>query len=497
MASQTSWLLGADPQPHAPVVKKQIGVTSAIFFILNKIIGTGIFSLPSSIYKSTGSVGWSIVLWIFGGIVSYAGLNVYLEFGLEIPKSGGEKNYLERIYKRPKHLALSVFAVASFIMNTSAANAYTFGLYTLLAFGVDNPSALHARIISVLCISVVIFVHAVYPKAGRFLFNSLGGFKVGVLFIITFTGILVLVRLIKLPEQPDNFSSPFQNDGFGGGVYNYAISLLRILYAYKGWDNCNAIMGEIKNPARTMGVAGPLAIGMITFLYTACTVAYFAAVPKAQIADSGAIIAGNFFRVVFGNSAASRILPLCVSLSNLGNVLVVSYAGGAVTHELGKHHFLPFSKAISSTRPFGTPMFALAIYWFFTVALLVLPPPGEIYEFVVDLQQYPYTIITCAVTAGLLYLQYNHVAENWGTKQDRYRSPLFLTLLFLLTDIFLIVMPWIPPPQPTGSIPYYATPLVSLIILGIGPLYWLYWRHTSNAAILEEEIRRGEYLVVD
>jgi amino acid transporter len=499
MASQNSWLLVNEVDiPEHVKHKRQIGLTSAIFFILNKIIGTGIFSLPSSVYKSTGSVGWSILLWIFGGVASYAGLNVYLEFGLEIPKSGGEKNYLERIYRRPKHLALSVFAIASLLMNTSAANSYTFGLYTLLAMGVDDPSPFHARIIAVVCISLVVFVHSVYPRIGRLLFNSLGMFKVGVLFVITFSGAAVWSGLIDLPDQPDNFKNAFQNDGFGGGSFNYAIAILRILYAYKGWDNCNAIMGEIKNPARTMGLAGPLAIGLITILYTACTLAYFVAVPKQQIANSGAIIAGKFFFIIFGKNAASRVLPLCVSLSNLGNVLVVSYAGGAVTHELGKHHFLPFSSAISSLSSFGTPMVALGIYWFFTVAFLVLPPPGEVYEFIVDLQQYPYTLITCAVTGGLLYLQYNHVAENWGTKKDRYRSPLPLTLLYFITNIFLIIMPWIPPPEPTGSaFPYYSTPLAGIVILALGPLYWLYWRRTRDALLLDEEISRGEYLVID
>lgn len=500
MASQRTWLLANDAEESQPLNRqnRHLGVTSAIFFILNKIIGTGIFSLPSSVYKSTGSVGWSIVLWVFGGVASYAGLNVYLEFGLEIPKSGGEKNYLERIYRRPKHLALSVFAIASLVMNTSAANSYTFGLYTLLAAGKDEPAPVHARIIAVICISLVVFVHSVHPRTGRLLFNSLGIFKVAVLFVVTLSGIAVWLGLLQLAELPNNFKDAFQNDGFGGGAFNYSIALLRILYAYKGWDNCNAIMGEIKNPAKTMGVAGPVAIGLVTVLYTACTLSYFVAIPKDEIANSGAIIAGKFFFVIFGKNAASRILPFCVSLSNLGNVLVVSYANGAVIHELGKHHFLPFSTAISSLSRFGTPVIALSIYWFFTVAFLVLPPPGEIYEFIVDLQQYPYTLITCSVTGGLLYLQYNHVAENWGTKKDGYRSPLLLTLLFLLTNVFLIIMPWVPPPQPTDSVfPYYATPLAGIIILLLGPLYWLYWKSTNDAVLMEQEISRGEYLVID
>lgn len=45
---------------------RKLGVTGAAFLIINKIIGTGIFSTPSSIFQATGSVGVSIFLWLIG-----------------------------------------------------------------------------------------------------------------------------------------------------------------------------------------------------------------------------------------------------------------------------------------------------------------------------------------------------------------------------------------------------------------------------------------------
>ena len=78
---------------------RKLGVTSSVFLILNKMIGTGsmflprylwpvlnflspVFSTPSGIYKATGSVGVSLILWVVGGILTFSGLSVYLEFGL-------------------------------------------------------------------------------------------------------------------------------------------------------------------------------------------------------------------------------------------------------------------------------------------------------------------------------------------------------------------------------------------------------------------------------
>ena len=45
---------------------QKIGITGAVFLILNKMIGTGIFSTPSGIFAATGSVGVCLFLWIIG-----------------------------------------------------------------------------------------------------------------------------------------------------------------------------------------------------------------------------------------------------------------------------------------------------------------------------------------------------------------------------------------------------------------------------------------------
>lgn len=45
---------------------QKIGITGAVFLILNKMIGTGIFSTPSGIFANTGSVGVCLFLWVIG-----------------------------------------------------------------------------------------------------------------------------------------------------------------------------------------------------------------------------------------------------------------------------------------------------------------------------------------------------------------------------------------------------------------------------------------------
>lgn len=95
---------------------------------VGRIIGTGIFSTPSSILGSVGSVGASLMLWVFGFFLSACGLFIWLEYGTMIPRSGGEKVYLEAIYKRPRYLATTVFAVNAILLVFSSANNIVSGI---------------------------------------------------------------------------------------------------------------------------------------------------------------------------------------------------------------------------------------------------------------------------------------------------------------------------------------------------------------------------------
>jgi amino acid transporter len=137
--------------------------------------------------------------------------------------------------------------------------------------------------------------------------------------------------------------------------------LLSIIYSYKGWENANYVIGELKHPRKTLSIAAPLAIGGVTILYVLANVAYFAAIPKKDLATSEVLVAALFFKNVFGDTAGGRSLPVFVALSNLGNVLAVSFAHARLNQEFGKEALLPFSRFWASIKPFGAPAPAVSV----------------------------------------------------------------------------------------------------------------------------------------
>lgn len=89
-----------------------------------------------------------------------------------------------------------------------------------------------------------------------------------------------------------------------------------------GFSNINYALSEVKNPQRTIRIAGPLAIFVVTICYILANIAYFAAASKEEITGSGRLVAALLFKNVFGDKA-ERVLDVFVALSALGNVLSV------------------------------------------------------------------------------------------------------------------------------------------------------------------------------
>lgn len=76
---------------HSGPLKRTIGWGSAYVLIISRVIGSGIFATPGAIFKGTGSVGMTLVLWVVGAIIAWFGLAVSLEYGCMLPRSGGHK----------------------------------------------------------------------------------------------------------------------------------------------------------------------------------------------------------------------------------------------------------------------------------------------------------------------------------------------------------------------------------------------------------------------
>ncbi|KIK81324.1 hypothetical protein PAXRUDRAFT_35907 [Paxillus rubicundulus Ve08.2h10] len=443
---------------------RHMGVMSCTLLIAGCILGTGIFSTPSSILGSVGSVGASLMLWVLGFVLSFCGLFIWLEFGTMYPRSGGEKVYLEAVYQKPKYLATMFFAANAIILAFNASGCIVSSHAVLVSTG-QVPTVWSERGIAVGVIVFVTILHGFMPRTGVFIMNVFTMFKIIILLFIVIAGWVILSGKTHVGDPYINF-----RDAFAGSSHSsndYATATFKVLNAYAGWSSVNYVLNNVRNPVRTLKISGPLGLGICAVLYLLANIAYFSAASKAEIDVTGVTVAALFFKNVFG-TAAERALAIFVALRHVPFTADIELAKEGVP--------LPFgNKFWASNWPTGkSPLPGLILNLIPTVIVIIAPPMNVAYPFVLDVQGYPQQIINFLVVVGLFWLRW---------KKPHLHRPFKvwwpLATFYLVASAFLLIAPFLPPDNDVGDtppLPYYLYCLVGIGVLAFGVLYWAAWR---------------------
>ncbi|KAL4812013.1 amino acid/polyamine transporter I [Aspergillus spinulosporus] len=449
---------------------RHLGVFSTILLIVGRIIGTGIFSTPSSITSSAGSVGAALLLWVLGLLLAGSGLAVWLELGCMIPRSGGEKVYLEAAFRRPKLLITVVFAVQAVALGFTASGCIVFASNMIVASG-KEATEWEERGIAIAVISFITLLHVFLPNWGVRGMNVIGVVKVVLLLFIVVTGWVVLSgRVHSIPDPYASFRHSFAGSATSSNLY--ATALFKVLNSFAGWSNAAYVLNEIRNPVRTLKIAAPTGLGICGVLYLLANVAYYAAATPEEIANSGTTVASYFMGKVFG-TAAERALSVLIAISAFGNVMTVTFAQARVNQELAKEGVIPFPTFWASSWPLGSPSAGLLLHFIPSLIVIVAIPFGDAYNFILDLEGYPSSIINLLVVAGLFYLRYS---EPRLPRPFKVYWP--VAVFFMAGQAFQVVAPFIRPPGGKGdtSLPYWLYPVVGIAVLLAGVIYWGVWQ---------------------
>jgi amino acid transporter len=462
--------------PEAATVGRNISSTSAYFLIISRVIGSGIFATPGVIAQSTGSIGLALLLWFLGAVISACGLAVSLELGCMLPRSGGEKVYLEFIYDHPRFLASTVVAVQAMLLGFTASNCIVFGKYMLFALSIE-PSDLAQRLTAAGLIIVVTIIHGRFLKGGIAIQNALGWIKILVIAFMAFAGLSVLVlKPTDVLENMHHRQNPFSwKNIWEGSEWNFgtiATSFFKVSYAYSGYDNVNNVLDEVKDPVRTLKRVAPLAMITIFIFYLLLNIAYFVVVPLEEIKASGELIAALFFSKIFGQAFGSHILPILIALSAAGNVMVTTFAQARVNQQIARQGFLPFSKHLSSSAPYGTPLGGLLVHLIPSLLVILIPPQGAVYSFILEVKGYPAQITTLAIGLGLLWLRSRRPDLRRPFKA--WKPAVYLPIVLAAS---LLLAPFFPPAKGKNEFVFwYGTyALVGIGSVLVAVAYWWVW----------------------
>lgn len=88
---------------------------------------------------------------------------------------------------------------------------------------------------------------------------------------------------------------------------------------------------------------------------------------------------------------------------------------------------------------------------------------------------YPLAIVNVFVAGALIHLYLNRSKWNWNPPIS---ASLPVAIFFLLSNIYLVVAPFVPPTDGNSvyeTLPYYLHCLVGIAIILAGGVYWLVW----------------------
>lgn len=318
-----------DVLPETATFGRNLGWSGSYIMIISRVIGSGIFATPGSVTSSVGSIGLSLILWVVGAILAACSLAISLEYGCMLPRSGGDKVYLEFTYQHPRFLASTLVAAQAVLLGFTASNCIVFGRYILFSLGLEAEEWTQ-KALAVGLMTGVTIIHSVSLKWGIWIQNALGWVKVYIIVCMAGAGLYVV---IFQPQNSFGETPGFKIFGWGelwrDSVWSWGViptALFKVFYSYAGLQNVNNVLNEVKNPVKTLKSVAPVALLTAVGLYLLVNVAYFMVIPIDEIKNSGELVAGLFFERVFGESFGRSVLPLAIAVSAVGNVMVVTFA---------------------------------------------------------------------------------------------------------------------------------------------------------------------------
>ncbi|KXG48033.1 Amino acid/polyamine transporter I [Penicillium griseofulvum] len=342
-----------------------------------------------------------------------------------------------------------------------------------------EPTELQHKLLAVGLLTAITIVHACFLKTGIFVQNVLGWVKIFLIGAISLTGIWVV--FLQFHGDTDNIfpestaGSSFWDSMWEGSNWSWSplsSALFKVYYSYAGLSNVNNVLNEVHDPVGIVKTVCPTALVTAGALYFLANLSYFLVIPLEEIKNNGELVGALLFERLFGDHVGKIFFPLAIAISAAGNVMVVTFALARVNQEIARQGFLPWQSVLSSSRPFGTPLGGLIVHYIPSALVLALPPQGDVYNFILDLEGYPGQMFSLAITLGLLIVRYRepHLPRP-------FRAWLPAVWLRVVVCLVLLVTPFIPPPNWKGDVDFfYATyALVGIGIVLFGVLYWYVW----------------------
>jgi basic amino acid/polyamine antiporter, APA family len=415
---------------------------TATSIVVADMVGVGVFTSLGFQVKDITSGFSLLALWIVGGVVAMCGAICYAELALMFPRSSGEYNFLRRIY-HPAFGFMAGFlsATVGFAAPTALA-AMAFGSYFKSIMPGIPP--LLPGLAVVWIISLVHLRGMQYGSAFQNLWTALK--------LLLIVGFLAAGLLFGSP-QPISFAPSASDINFMTSV-PFATSLVFVMYSYSGWNAATYIIGEIKEPNRSLPRALFLGTLIVIGLYVGLNAVFLTVTPIQELAGQldVAMIAGTY---LFGE-VGGRIVGMLICLGLVSSISAMMWIGPRVTMTMGED--MPLLRAFSRRSEKGVPANAIIFQLVISTLLLATQSYAAVLEFV----QFSLTFCSFFTVLGVIKMRITH--PNMPRPYRAWGYP--VTPIVFLT-VMLWMMYYLVLNQPVQSLAGFAVMLSGVAIYAL------------------------------
>jgi len=332
----------SEERPTALV--RAIGRWSLAALLVNSIIGSGIFGLPSIV---AGLVGGASPL---AYLIAAAGMGVimacFAEVASQFRDAGGPYLYARAAFGR--FLGIQMGWVSWLVRLTAAAAGANLFVIYLAEFWPLAKEPLPRALVLTLLVGVLAGINYRGVSAGARLSNFFTVGKLVPLFLFIVTGLLYL--LIRHPTAPVILRS-------SAGMGDWFQAVLVLVFAYGGFEAGLMPMGEAKDPRRDAPFALFVALATVTLVYTLVQVVVIGVLPDATATDRPLAAAAREFLGPLG----AALISAAALVSLYGYLGAMMLNAPRLTFALAERgDFPPLFAAVH--RKFRTPHISIIIF---------------------------------------------------------------------------------------------------------------------------------------
>jgi amino acid transporter len=304
---------------HQPSLIRAMGRASLTAAIVNGVIGSGIFGLPSAIAALTGA--WSPVAVLIAGACVFVVLLCFAEVGSRFDQAGGPYLYAREAFGPIVGFQVGWLLLVSRLLACAAALNILIVYLGLLAPPVATPAGRAITMTAAMAIATVINVTGVRMAAWT-------------TNVFTIAKLLPLMLLIAL-GLPQVRSELFTSQLVASPDWREAVLLL--VFAYGGFESMVIAASESRDPRRDTGPALVAAGVIVTLIYCLLQIVIVGVLPDAGRSTTPVASA---LREVLGAGGAT-LGTAAVIVSVYGWLTGFTLMMPRVLYSMATHHELP------------------------------------------------------------------------------------------------------------------------------------------------------------